>query len=58
MPASWPGQVRDDDGAAMQLLLGYMGLVNAVALLPVLAAMVVANLGNIRYDPLHSDTTT
>ena len=33
----------------MQLLLGYMGLVNAVALLPVLAFMAVMNLGNVRY---------
>ena len=35
-------KVTDDENASMQLLLGYMGVVNAVSLLPVLAFMVGA----------------
>ncbi len=36
-------QIRDDESVSMQLLLGYIGLFNAVLLSPVLVALVRLN---------------
>ena len=41
-------KITDDESASMQLLLGYLGLVNAISLFPMLIFMVVMNLGNVR----------
>jgi drug/metabolite transporter (DMT)-like permease len=40
-------KIPDDSGISMQLLLGYIGLVNFVLLLPVLIVFCVLNYGNI-----------
>jgi hypothetical protein len=41
-------KATDDDNSSMQLVLGYLGLVNAVLLAPVLIFMACYNLGNVR----------
>lgn len=38
-----PVQIPDDNGISMQLLLGYVGLINVIFLAPVLICLVSTN---------------